>query len=104
MQTRNLNSGCWRLPPDILRGPVDDPCGDELLRGLVNDPHVAEYLCGLVNDPRVADPCRGLVDDPCNKIINLTSKNPQEYLSVRFVCFVVVPFNLLFFKPRCGIG
>jgi len=89
---------------ELLRGPVGDPHGDELLRGLVDDPHVAEYLWGLVDDPHVADPCRGLVDDPCNEIINLTSKNPQEYLSVGLVCFVVVPFDQLFFKPRCGIG
>ncbi len=89
---------------ELLCGPVGDPCDDELLCELVDDPHVAEYLHGLVDDPHAADPCRGLVDDPRDEIINLTLKNPQEYLSVGLVCVVVVLFDLLFFKPRCGIG
>jgi hypothetical protein len=62
-----------------------------ILRWLVGDPHGDESVCGMV-------------DDPCNDIINLTLRNPQEYLSVRLVYFVVVPFDLSFFKPRCGIG
>ncbi len=84
----------------LLRGPVGDPRGDELLRGLVDDPHVAEYLRGLVNDPHIADPRRGLVNDPPDEIINLTSKNPQEYLSVRFVCLLL--FHLIYHSSSQG--
>ncbi len=74
--------------------PVDDPRSDDL----------NELLHGPVSDLHGDEPVRGLVDDPRNDIINSTSKNPQEYLSVRLVCFVVVLFDLSFFKPRCGIG
>jgi hypothetical protein len=92
---------------ELLRGPASDPHGDELLRWPVDDPRgddLNELLCGPVGDPHGDEPVHGLVDDPCDDIINLTSKNPQEYLSVRLVCLVVVPFVLLFFKPRCSIG
>ncbi len=92
---------------ELLRGPVGDPHGDELLRGLVDDPCVDdlnELLHGPVGDPQGDEPLHGLVDGPRDDIINLTSKNPQEYLPVRLVCFVVVPFDLSFFKPKCSIG
>jgi hypothetical protein len=92
---------------ELLRGAVVDPHGDELLHWPVDDPcsdDLNELLRGPVGDPHSDEPVRGLVNDPCNDIINLTLKNPQEYLSVRLVCFVVVPFDLSFFKPRCSIS
>jgi hypothetical protein len=92
---------------DLLHGPVGDPHGDELLCWPVDDPYgddLNELLLGPVGDPQGDEPVRRLVDDPRDDIINLTSKNPQEYLFVRLVCFVVALFDLSFFKPRCGIG
>jgi hypothetical protein len=92
---------------ELLHGLVGDPHGDELLRWPVGDPCgdvLNELLCGPVGDPYGDEPVHGLADDPCIDIINLTSKNPQEHLSIRLVCFVVVLFDLSFFKPRCGIG